>query len=392
MTSWRNRKTLILSRTDMMGLLEPGEYVDCVETAFRRHGEGRCYLEPKGHIVLDKYPGEWEVMPSYIEEPAGAGVTEAAACKWVSIREHNRAKFDLPTVFSILVYTEPETGFPLAIVDGSYHTMMRTGASAAVSIRWLARKDASVLALVGAGDVGIGSLRTCAAVREWSEVRVWSRTQATLDNFMESEAPRHPGLNLVPSTDLEAVVRGADAVVTTTTGADPVVKDAWIADGTHIAALGSDLAGNQELESAIAGRARIFVDDIRQCVPDGEINVPIKEGIITADDVAGEIGAVICGQARGPPGRRRDHALRFDRDRDPGFGDRPARVSACRRGRRRHREEDDLDLTPTRRRSAGPPSIVFEFMASYKGVMRNWVRFVISPFPPQTATQMRHSA
>ena len=299
MTSWRNRKTLILSRTDMMGLLEPGEYVDCVETAFRRHGEGRCYLEPKGHIVLDKYPGEWEVMPSYIEEPAGADVTEAAACKWVSIREHNRAKFDLPTVFSILVYTEPETGFPLAIVDGSYHTMMRTGASAAVSIRWLARKDASVLALVGAGDVGIGSLRTCAAVRDWSEVRVWSRTQATLDNFMESEAPRHPGLNLVPSTDLEAVVRGADAVVTTTTGADPVVKDAWIADGTHIAALGSDLAGNQELESAIAARARIFVDDIRQCVPDGEINVPIKEGIIAADDVAGEIGAVICSQIEG---------------------------------------------------------------------------------------------
>ena len=143
MTSWRNRKTLILSRTDMMGLLEPGEYVDCVEIAFRRHGEGRCYLEPKGHIVLDKYPGEWEVMPSYIEEPAGADVTEAAACKWVSIREHNRAKFDLPTVFSILVYTEPETGFPLAIVDGSYHTMMRTGASArGPPFRWLARKDA----------------------------------------------------------------------------------------------------------------------------------------------------------------------------------------------------------------------------------------------------------
>ena len=226
-------------------------------------------------------------------------MTEAAACKWVSIREHNRARFDLPTVFSILVYTEPETGFPLAIVDGSYHTMMRTGASAAVSIRWLARKDARVLALVGAGDVGVGSLRTCAAVRDWSEVRVWSRTQATLDNFMASEAPRHPGLRLVPSTRLEAVVRGADAVVTATTGADPVVKDEWIAEGTHIAALGSDLAGNQELESAIAARARIFVDDIRQCVPDGEINVPIEEGVIAADDVAGEIGAVICGRLAG---------------------------------------------------------------------------------------------
>ena len=108
----------------------------------------------------------------------------------------------------------------------------------------------------------------------------------------------------MPSTDPEWVVRGADAVVTTTTGAAPVVRDEWIAAGTHIAALGSDLAGNQELESAIAGRARIFVDDIRQCVPDGEINVPIADGVIAADDVAGEIGAVICGRLEG----RRDDA------------------------------------------------------------------------------------
>ena len=110
MESWRNRKTLILGRTDMIGLLTPAEYVDCVEHAFRMHGLGRVYMEPKGHIVLDRYRGEWEVMPSWIEEP------EAAACKWVSIREDN-ARYDLPAVFSILVYTHPETGFPLAICD-----------------------------------------------------------------------------------------------------------------------------------------------------------------------------------------------------------------------------------------------------------------------------------
>jgi hypothetical protein len=74
MESWRNRKTLILSRTDMMGLVTPAEYVSCVEQAYRMHGEGRYYMDPKGHIVLDQYPGEWEAMPSYIEEP------EAAAC------------------------------------------------------------------------------------------------------------------------------------------------------------------------------------------------------------------------------------------------------------------------------------------------------------------------
>ena len=90
--SWRNRKTLILSRTDMMGLLTPGEYNDCVEHAFRMHGLGRVYMEPKGHIVLDDYPGEFEVMPSFIEDPP------AAACKWVSIREDNE-RFGLPTVF-----------------------------------------------------------------------------------------------------------------------------------------------------------------------------------------------------------------------------------------------------------------------------------------------------
>ncbi len=106
MDSWRNRKTLILSRTEMMGLLTPAEYNACVEQAYRMHGERRFYMDPKGHIVLDKYPGEWEAMPSYIEEP------EAAACKWVSIREHNREKHDLPTVFSILIYTHPGDRLP----------------------------------------------------------------------------------------------------------------------------------------------------------------------------------------------------------------------------------------------------------------------------------------
>src|SRR3954454_19411686 len=167
MESWRNRKTLILSWSDMVGLLTPAEYVDQVEHAYRMHGLGRVYMEPKGHIVLDKYKGEWEVMPSYIEEPEGA------ACKWVSIRQ-NHADFDLPAVFSILIYTHPETGFPLAICDGSFPTGMRTGAYAAVSAKWLARKDSKVLSIVGAGHMAEGAIETCDTVFDWDEVRVWS--------------------------------------------------------------------------------------------------------------------------------------------------------------------------------------------------------------------------
>ena len=139
--SWPSRKTLILGRTEMMGLVTPAEYVDCCEQAYRMHGEGRFFMEPKGHIVLDQYPGEWEAMPSYIEEP------EAAACKWVSIREQNRERYDLPTVFSILIYTHPETGFPLAICRRQPPHGDADRGRGAVSAKWLARQDSQ-----GAGD------------------------------------------------------------------------------------------------------------------------------------------------------------------------------------------------------------------------------------------------
>jgi alanine dehydrogenase len=297
MESWRNRKTLILSRADMMGLLKPAEYVDCVEQAYRMHGEGRYYMDPKGHIVLDKYPGEWEAMPSYIEEP------EAAACKWVSIRERNRAKYDLPTVFSILIYTHPETGFPLAICDGSYHTVMRTGAAAAVSAKWMARKNSKRLAIVGAGHMAQGTLATCNVIFAWEEVSVWSRTQPTLDHFVRTEQPKYPQLKLRTSTNLAEVVDGADVVVTVTPARAPIVMNDWIAPGTHIAALGADKGGDQELDAKVLQRARIFVDDIRQCRTDGEINVPLRQGLIKEKDIAGEIGEVITGRK---PGRVSD--------------------------------------------------------------------------------------
>lgn len=293
MESWRNRKTLILSRTEMIGLLTPAEYNGCVEQAYRMHGERRFYMDPKGHIVLDKYPGEWEAMPSYIEEP------EAAACKWVSIRERNREKFDLPTVFSILIYTHPETGFPLAICDGSHHTVMRTGAAAAVSAKWLARKDSKTLAIAGAGHMAAGVLATCNEVFRWQEVRVWSRSQATLDRFVKEQQPKFPHLKLVPSINLEQVVRGADVVVTVTPARAPIVRNEWVGEGTHIAALGADKSGDQELDAQILKRARIFVDDIRQCRTDGEINVPLSQGLLKEADIAGEIGEVIIGKKKG---------------------------------------------------------------------------------------------
>ena len=117
-------------------------------------------------------------------------------------------------------------------------------------------------------------------------------------------------------------------IVTGTHARGWIVDDAWVKDGAHLAALGADLEGEQELHPRILQRGRVFVDDIRQCVPDGEINVALREGLITEDDVAGEIGKVICGELEGR--QRPTQITVFDSTghRAAGLGDRAARVRA----------------------------------------------------------------
>jgi ornithine cyclodeaminase/alanine dehydrogenase-like protein (mu-crystallin family) len=176
---------------------------------------------------------------------------------------------------------------------------MRTGASAAVSAKWLARKDSKVLAILGTGSVGQGTLATCDPVFPWEEVRIWSRTQQSVDRFLASEAAKYPHLRLIGTTDVETAVTGADVIVTGTHARSWLVDDRWVAPGAHLAALGADLKGEQELDPRILQRARVLVDDIRQCREDGEINVALSEGLLTEDDVAGEIGKVIAGELEG---------------------------------------------------------------------------------------------
>lgn len=144
-----------------------------------------------------------------------------------------------------------------------------------------------------------GVLATCNEVFAWEDVRIWSRSQKTLDHFVATQQPKYSTFKIRASTNVEEVVRGADVVVTVTPARGPIVKNEWISPGTHIAALGADKGGDQELEATILQRARIFVDDIRQCRTDGEINVPLSQGIIKEQDLIGEIGDVIIGKKQG---------------------------------------------------------------------------------------------
>ena len=218
-------------------------------------------------------------MPSYIEEP------EAAACKWVSIREDN-AKY------------EPAGG----LLDPRLHASgdrlpardlrrLAPHADAHGRVGGSLGEMARAQGLDGARDprhrAASAKGRSPPATRSspGSEVRVWSRTQESLDRFLAEEQPRYPHLELT-AHDRRASrrSRGADVVVTGTHARGWIVDDAWIEPGTHLAALGADLEGEQELDPRILQRARVFVDDIRQCRDDGEINVPLREGLISEDD------------------------------------------------------------------------------------------------------------
>ena len=124
-----------------------------------------------------------------------------------------------------------------------------------------------------------GTLATCDTVFAWNEVRIWSRSQSTLDEFVKSQGPKYRSFQIKASLNLEEVVRGADVVVTVTPAREPLVKDEWIAPGAHIAALGADKGRSGARPAHLAG-SRIFVDDIRQCRTDGEINVPLSQGLL----------------------------------------------------------------------------------------------------------------
>ncbi len=296
-TNWSTRKTLILGRSDIEGLLTIAEYNEAVEEAFRAHGLGKYMMEPKTHIIIPKYHGEWEAMPSYCEEP------ETSACKWVAIREDNRRKYGLPNVFSTLVYTDPRTGFPLAICDGTYHTLMRTGAAGGVSAKYLARKDSENLGLIGAGFVATGLLASMNDLFKLRKVRVWSRSQATAKRYVR-ENRRKYHLDIKAVVEPKQAAKGMDIIGTSTPATSPIVKDEWIDEGTHIAAMGADMQGKQELEVAVLKRGKIYVDDLPQCIRDGEINVSLAKNQISLKDVAGTLGEVVVGKKKGRTSER----------------------------------------------------------------------------------------
>jgi ornithine cyclodeaminase/alanine dehydrogenase-like protein (mu-crystallin family) len=184
----------------------------------------------------------------------------------------------------VIVMLDPETGVAQAILDGRYITEARTAAVSAVSARHLARKDARVLGILGSGVQARSHYEALSLVRQFSEVRAWSPNPDRLRQFAAET-----GARAMPNP--KAVVQGADIVVAVTASPTPVIQNEWVADGTHIIAVGACLPTQRELDPVLVQRARLIVDSRAAALKEaGDVVMGISEGRWTASHIAAELG------------------------------------------------------------------------------------------------------
>lgn len=274
--------TLLLSKSDVAALMDMREVMGVVEQAFRDYATGRAQMPAKVYIQLDK--GDFRAMPGAV--PGAVGL------KWVNVHLGNR-KLGLPTIMGILIYSDPDTAYPLAIMDATEVTAYRTAATSANASKYLARPDSRTLGLIGAGRQAYMHLQSHALIFPLDEIKVYDLCSEATDALIG----HFPGFNLRRASAEE--VAGCAIVCTLTPATAPVVQASWLKPGTHINAVGADAPGKQELDPGILQGARVVVDDLAQACHGGEINVAVGQGLLTREQIWGTLGEIIAGTKRG---------------------------------------------------------------------------------------------
>jgi alanine dehydrogenase len=281
--------TLVLTATDIDDCAPLPAVIDAVEAAFAAAARGASKMPAKSYVDLPQYNGDFRSMPAYVD----AGDWDAAGVKWVNVHPDNPDR-GLPTVMGTYVYSDPETAVPLALMDATDLTGLRTGAAAAVATDHLAREDAGSLGIVGAGAQANTQLEAIANVRPIERVVIADRNPAKQEAFAGTYGDR---FDVSPGSVADAAA--CDVLSTVTPSETPIVERDWVGDGTHINAIGADAAGKQELDEAILHDGRVVVDDHEQATHSGEINVPYAAGRFADDDIYGTLGEVVLGTLPG---------------------------------------------------------------------------------------------
>jgi ornithine cyclodeaminase/alanine dehydrogenase-like protein (mu-crystallin family) len=263
---------MVLDEAAVRGLLRMEEVIPAMERALADLSAGRVVQPVRTMVPVAAHGGFLGLMPAYTGRALGV--------KLVAFYPDNQG---VPTHHALIQLFRPDDGVPLVTMDGRLITEERTAAVSAVATKHLARPDAAVLALIGAGVQARSHLKALPLVRDFREVRVWSPRRA-------GDFAREFGVRAAASA--EEAVRGADVIVTATTSRTPVLRGEWLAPGAHVNAVGAPRPDWRELDDAVLRRARLYVDSREAAAKEsGDVRA--------AGEVVAELGEVVGGAKRG---------------------------------------------------------------------------------------------
>ena len=297
-------KMRILSGADVRQAVTMAGAIQAVKAAYIQLSAGKAVVPLRTPVPVEKQGGVTLFMPAYLS------TSDALGAKIVSVFPGNLAR-GLPLIHAVVVVVDAETGCPIALMDGTYLTALRTGAASGVSTDLLARPDARVAAVFGAGAQARTQLEAVCTVRPiqkaWVYDTVPDRAVAYAQEMLGRGRPIPTDIS-VAGSPAEAL-RAADVVCTATTSSTPVFDDADLKSGAHVSGVGAYTHEMQEIPAETVARAKVVVDSrVASLAEAGDLIIPLKDGLITEASIHGEIGEVATGQI---PGRESDTEVTF---------------------------------------------------------------------------------
>lgn len=301
----RGKQVLILSKADILKVVDWREAVEEVGQAFAALAAGRATVPLRTHFPLENQAGLLLLMPGVVEPQGDAGpeATGQLAVKLVSLFNGNPAR-GLPLIYGLVTLFEADTGRPLALLEGATLTAVRTGAAGGAAAKVLARPNPARLALFGTGIQAETQLKATLAVFAASlkEILVVGRDAARTAVFARKMAAE-TGFKIEAATDAATALTGAEIVVTATTSYTPLFEDAMLAPGAHINAIGAYQPVMREVPGETVARSRLVVDAREAALHEaGDIVIPLQEGLFGPEHIYAELGEIVLGRRLGRAG------------------------------------------------------------------------------------------
>ncbi len=269
--------------------------IDCIDACFKTLATEKVVMPPVMSLPVEEVNGDVCVKTAYIP-----GVK--TFCLKISPGFFDNYKLGLPSTTGLMVVHNSVTGFVESVLlDNGYLTDVRTAAAGAVSVRHMAREDASSVTVIGTGVQSRLQLEAICLVHDIKRAVICGRDQAKAEK-LAAELAEKLGIEITATTDMEPACKASDIIVTTTPAKAPLVKAAWLQPGQHVVAMGSDQSNKVELEAECVTKADVFaVDKREQSAERGELRYAIEKGVVTSADSYPELGEIIAAQATGRP-------------------------------------------------------------------------------------------